>query len=349
MGRRAIDARGLAVVLGLTLAVDLVIRPFSQRNGIRAQVFAPAALLDGLAVLALTAPLLRALTPAVRARMGAVWTRGARCAPFLVLFAFAAGGAAVRAEQFLRYVSDAPLPRMAVYALVLAAAFYAMRCGAETLARVCGVLAWLFGLSVVILLASNAGGMAIVNLETDVFDPAEWALTAARGFSLPAQIVLFFWLALGARDDLRRPYRRTLLAVILLAMVLSVAAELVLGSQAQMQNQTVHALSRLGGISVFHRLDALHTAAWLAGIFAKACAFALAARMAAEGLLPREKRAQASGWALAALLGGVLAAAAVSDRWQSRIESAACAALLLALGAGAFAAGRAYEKTKGAS
>ena len=237
MGRRAIDARGLAVVLGLTLAVDLVIRPFSQRNGIRAQVFAPAALLDGLAVLALTAPLLRALTPAVRARMGAVWTRGARCAPFLVLFAFAAGGAAVRAEQFLRYVSDAPLPRMAVYALVLAAAFYAMRCGAETLARVCGVLAWLFGLSVVILLASNAGGMAIVNLETDVFDPAEWALTAARGFSLPAQIVLFFWLALGARDDLRRPYRRTLLDVILLAMVLSVAAELVLGSQAQMQNR----------------------------------------------------------------------------------------------------------------
>ena len=137
--------------------------------------------------------------------------------------------------------------------------------------------------------------------------------------------------------------------MILLAMVLSVAAELVLGSQAQMQNQTVHALSRLGGISVFHRLDALHTAAWLAAIFAKACAFALAARMAAEGLLPREKRAQASGWALAALLVGVLAAAAVSDRWQSRIESAACAALLLALGAGAFAAGRAYEKTKGAS
>ena len=346
MKRDPIDVKGLAAILFLILAVDLVIRPFSQTTGQSAQHYIPAALLDSALVLALTLPLAFVMTPPVREALVGRQGRGLWTLPFLLLFAFAGGGAVVRGELFLRYVSDEPVSRLVVYTLMLALAFYAMRCGLETLARVCGVLLWIFGISLVLLLWANAGAMQIQNLSIEPFSVREVLRTALRGFSMPAQIPLFFWFSLCATGRLEKPYARSVLLTVLTAVILSAAAELVLGMQAQTQNQTIHALSRLGRLSVFQRLDALHIAAWMMAEFAKVCAYGLGVRMAAESLLPERQREYASRWGLGVLAAGVAAAACLPDAWQNLLET--CASVLL-LGGSALCAvrlRRAYEKKK---
>ena len=45
--KQQIRTQGLCVMLFVLLSADLVIRPFSQRAGVRAQVYIPAAFLAG--------------------------------------------------------------------------------------------------------------------------------------------------------------------------------------------------------------------------------------------------------------------------------------------------------------
>ena len=105
--KQQIRTQWLCVMLFVLLSADLVIRPFSQRAGVRAQVYIPAAFLAGLFVLALTTSLVRAMgQPMVREQLKARWTNRYAALPFAVLFAFGAASAMMRGSIFLQYISD---------------------------------------------------------------------------------------------------------------------------------------------------------------------------------------------------------------------------------------------------
>lgn len=311
------SAKGLGRVFLLSLLADLVIRPFGQGRASTAQQMIPAALLTTAVTLALTAPLLSmarqaVLNPAEGGVPGVqkLLRCGLLCL-LTVLFAMGGGEGIVRAGGFLRYVSADPLADGVVYVLLLAACAYAMWCGPQAQARAAGPLLCLFFASVALVIISNAGAMRAENLPAQPFDGAAVAETALNGFRFPAELALFFFFAPPAEGNLLRHYRQSLWGLCFVYIALTLTAGLVLGSQMQAQSQPVHTLARLGHLSVFRRLDALHDGVWTLAALAKAAAFASGLRQAAGLLLPQRRRRWAGGCALAALAAGTCACASL--------------------------------------
>ena len=258
----------------LALLVDLVIYPFSQSARAPAQQALPASLLNTAVTLLLTLPLLKLAQQVKEPGQGTgakvLWGAAA------LLFACGGGEGVVRAEGFVRYVSDEPLPHLVVYVLLLAAAFYAMRGGIKALARTSGVLLCLFALSLAMLVVSNARSMRLENLTAQPFDAAQVASAAWKGFRFPAELALFFFFAPPAEGRPRCSYRRTLLLLCGAYLVLTMTAELVMG-----------------------------------GSLAKASAFGLGLQQALERLLPEGQRPYADRYALAGLVLGTMCCAGV--------------------------------------
>lgn len=328
--KQQIRTQGLCVMLFVLLSTDLVIRPFSQRAGVRAQVYVPAAFLAGLLVLVLTVPLVRAMgEPPVRDRLKACWAHSRWAIPFAVLFSFGAASAMMRGSIFLQYISDESTPKWIAAALMLAIAWYAMRCGVETLLRVCGILFWLFCVSIILLLVSNAQEMRVYHLSLQPFSPGEVFWAAVKGISISAQIPLFLWFFASGTRRAEKGFAGTVFVVMILAAVFSTVSEMVLGTQAQVQNQTVYALSRLGSISVMQRLDALHCGVWMMMEITKVCAFAVGLRSALQGIVPSRSQNHLCTISLLVLAGVFLLSYGLQDIQRQWIETGLSAAVLL--------------------
>ena len=235
-----------------------------------------------------------------------------------------------RSEAFFRYVSDEPMPQLLVYGLFLLVVFYALRCGLEGIVRVLGLAAGLFLLSMALMLVSNLGGMHLSNLTFQPFDFPEVLRTAARGFTLPPELPLFCLLSLHANREKRRPLLKTLALLCVFYIGLTFCSEAVLGMKAQLQQQTIHTLSRLGSISVFRRLDALHIAAWMLAELCKVAALAYGVQSALTPLLPHSQRGgKTCGYAVG-LLAVLLAVCAGAPPETLRAVLTAGTAVLLA-------------------
>lgn len=226
---------------------------------------------------------------------------------FCLCFALAAGRGLERTETFYRYVSSETLPLAVFVVLLLAICLYAARCGLETLLRVGLVLLVLTAASLALVLAGNAGQMRLENLQLPR-QPVRLAMESlAAGFSVAPELLLLGVFAHSAPRA--RPASllvRALTAAVAVDLVLACAVELALGQFGALQVQPLHTLARIGSISVFRRLDAVHVSVWLL-----AAAFRTALLCAGLGetlrpLLPAKIRRQAL-W-LAAV--PVLAAAA---------------------------------------
>lgn len=260
-----VSAKQLCTLVFLSLAVDMAVRPFTSGGSAGAQIAILAAVLNTAVVSILLLPVLGLLRREAFTTLKGGVTFGSKALLTLSAVLFAAGGAAamVRSEAFFRYVSDEPMPQLLVYGLFLLVVFYALRCGLESIVRVLGLAAGLFLLSMALMLVSNLGGMHLSNLTFQPFDFPEVLRTAARGFTLPPELPLFCLLSLHANREKRRPLLKTLALLCVFYIGLTFCSEAVLGMKAQLQQQTIHTLSRLGSISVFRRLDALHIAAWM--------------------------------------------------------------------------------------
>lgn len=309
-------ARGLGGILTLALLTDLVVRPFGQGAQSTAQYMCLSAVLVTAITLALTLPLLRltqrAPSPLFAAQVNLVPSDKGLLGLLCILFALGGGEGVVRVEGFLRYVGAEPLANTAIYALILAAALYAMHCGPKALARASGLVMCLFAFSVVLLAAANAGAMRLENLTVQPFRTSAVFKAAVAGFRFPAELALFFFFAPVSEGRPRYAYRRAMIILCCTYMFLTLTAELVLGAQAQVQSQAIHALSRLGKLSVFRRLDAIHVAIWTLAALAKAAAFAVGLRQAFYGLLSTKLKQTAARWALVALTLGTMVCAALS-------------------------------------
>ncbi len=336
--RPIVGARQLCMLLFLSLAVDMVIRSLTASGMPSAQKAIPAALLDAAIVsLLLIAPL-----RGQRLGTGAAWNGKAWGTKFLLfsaalLLAAAGAGAAARASEFFRYVSDEPLPALVIYAVFFAVVLYALRSGVESLARAAGIAAGIFLASMLLMLAPNLGGMRLFHLSYEPFDLPSILEIAARGFTLPPELLLLFLLRPCVGETERVPLHRTILALALFYIGLSFCVQAVLGPAAQSQTQTIHTLSRLGSLSVFRRLDALHIAAWMLAALCRLAALACGVRYATARLLPQGQRRYADRYAVGLLAAAVAVCSGVPRAAMNTALTVGTAALLVFMtGYGAF-------------
>ena len=326
-----VSAKQLCTLVFLSLAVDMAVRPFTSGGSAGAQIAILAAVLNTAVVSILLLPVLGLLRREAFTTLKGGVTFGSKALLTLSAVLFAAGGAAamVRSEAFFRYVSE-PMPQLLVYGLFLLVVFYALRCGLESIVRVLGLAAGLFLLSMALMLVSNLGGMHLSNLTFQPFDFPEVLRTAARGFTLPPELPLFCLLSLHANREKRRPLLKTLALLCVFYIGLTFCSEAVLGMKAQLQQQTIHTLSRLGSISVFRRLDALHIAAWMLAELCKVAALAYGVQSALTPLLPHSQRGgKTCGYAVG-LLAVLLAVCAGAPPETLRAVLTAGTAVLLA-------------------
>ena len=225
---------------------------------------------------------------------------GTKLLSFFSALVLAAAGAAatIRAEAFFRYGCDEPMPHLLVYAVFLSAVFYALRCGMESLVRAVGVATGIFLASMLLMLISNIGGMRLFNLAAEPFEVRGILQTAVYGFTLPPELLLLFLLRPHVDAAEKVPVYRTVAMLCLFYSALSFCAQAVLGAWAEAQTQTIHTLSRLGSLSVFRRMDALHTAAWMLAELCKFSALACGVQSAVLRILPKGLQKYADRYAV---------------------------------------------------
>ena len=343
-----VSARQLCILLFLALSVEMAVRSFSAGGMPSAQKAIPAAILNAVLVILLLILPLRLQ----RSGTGEVWrgnASGTKLLSFFSALLLAAGGAAaaIRAEEFFRYGCDEPMPRLLVYAIFLLAVFYALRCGMESLVRAVGIAAGIFLAAILLMLVSNLDGMRLFNLAAEPFDLSGILRTAARGFTLPPELLLFFLLRPHVDPAEHVPVYRTIAALCLFYITLSFCAQAVLGPSAESQTQTIHTLSRLGSLSVFRRLDALHTAAWMLAELCKLSALACGVQSAVSRCLPKKLQAYADRYAVGLFALLLLVCGGLPQPVLSCALTAGTAVLLAAMTIYGYFREGAYAKKRG--
>lgn len=283
-------ARQLSVLLFLSLAVDIAVRPFTAGSRPSAQILIPAAAIDTALAVLVCIPLVRT----VNSGDFAVMKSGANAASrvFLVLaaalFTCAASAAYLRTWEFIRYVSDEPMPQIVMIVVPALCIFYALRCGKEGLMRTFQVVNAVFLCSFALLLISNVQSMQFSHLQLEAFDPKKIFEVSGRSFTLMPELLLFCFFAAEKESGTQKSLVKVLILLAVFYMGVTFFTELVIGTKAQTQMQTVHTLSRLGSISVFRRLDTLHSAVWLMAELCKISALCCASADALKSLSGKE-------------------------------------------------------------
>lgn len=296
-----ISRRQLFCCVYLSMVVEMLIKPFSRPVDLPAQVLIPAAAVNLLLLWLVLAPL-------GAARSGAVARAGGTLPGRMVLVLMAAtlllsgGGTLNEANGFLSFTGDWQLSFFWFLPLVLALVYYAVRLGIEGVARVSGVVFVLFLLSIGVVVISNLREMRLQNLAVEAQPFMDTAKAVGQGFSFsPA---LLAGIVLSEKTQRGRDPRLAHLLAALFAtyFVFTMVSELVLGGFATAQRQPVYTLARIGGLSVFRRLDSLHSSIWLMALVLKLVVEGAAVELLLRRLLPA--RWQKYGVALTAGLTG---------------------------------------------
>ncbi len=309
--KEAVTSQLLGVLLFLSAAVDIAVRPFTAGSRAGAQVLIPAAAIDTALTVLLCIPLVRTVGSGGFSVLKSGVNAGSRVflAAAAVLFTVGAAGAYLRMGEFVRYVSDGPIPQIVMIVVPALCVLYALRCGKAGLMRTFGIVNTVFLCSFALLLISNVQSMRFSHLSFEAFDPERILSASGAGFTLAPELVLFCFFA--SKNDTKAPKNlmRTLMLLSLFYMGVTFFTELVIGAKAQTQMQTVHTLSRLGSISVFRRMDALHSAVWVLAELCKISALCCGTAHALDALFGAEHSHRAQGASVVLLL---LAAAFLS-------------------------------------
>ncbi len=295
----------------LMISVDFVVTTFLKREYFRAQLEVPAILLDSLLAFCLILPILRA---------GNVGAFGKSLHVFLVgIFSFSAGCAMVRTERFFRFTNDAAYAPLLVYLILGAITFYLLRNGMEATLRLTNLLFWPFCVSIILLLIANFTQMKLENLILEPFSLTGIFRAAVDNFFLSPILLMLLVFLQGSEVEKRQTFGKLFWALVLLAMLLKICEEMVLGEQAAYQTQIFHSLSRLGRISVFKRMDALHVWIWSMVEFAKVALYGCMILKSILQLIPNCRHPEA--WTLLCLFLGLFTALLCPENWQQPIQS----------------------------
>ena len=164
-------------------------------------------------------------------------------------------------QKFYSYVMDRQLVPIAFLLLVLSAAYYGAHAGLATLERTAGIIFAVVFLSLSALLISIWPKLSFSHLQTDSINFKQVVQTAGIHFYLPPALVLIPHL--NSSKKTAHEGVRLLFIAFAIGCALQMLGEMTLGNAYAGQQQPLYTVARLGGISVFRRLDAIHVSVWL--------------------------------------------------------------------------------------
>lgn len=167
----------------------------------------------------------------------------------------------IQGERFYNYVMQQQLQALVFLILVFGAAYYGAFAGVQALGRAAWPVLVLAGASVLALGWSVAGQMQFSHLQTPAASPELLARLALERFYLPPELILLPFLC--GRGGSGRGAAKLIGVVFLVDSLLALLGEMTLGAAYANETQPVYTIARLGGLSVFRRLDALHVGVWL--------------------------------------------------------------------------------------
>ena len=187
------------------------------------------------------------------------------CRVFAVSLLFSAAVELMHCQRFYAFVLGSHLPLFWFLTLSLAVAAYGQSMSKGTLGRTAQLVLVFSAVSLVILLIAVSDKMRVENLTCQPVTEAGVPHTMLLRAALCPEYLL---LPVLASENNQKQHCAAKAAVLpsvlfLIDFVLVLAAELVLGPQAQGHSQSAYTVARLGALSVFRRLDALHISTWM--------------------------------------------------------------------------------------
>ena len=278
-----ISARQLCLCLYLSVAAEMIIKPFREPIRFPARVLIPAAAFNLLVVGILFWPL----------RTGRAFDNSttnslrypARLLTAAVLL-LSAGTTISEANGFLGFTGDWQLPFALFLLPVIGLVWYAVRLGAEGFARVGGVLFVLFLASIVMVAISNLRDLRLENLNAGTLPVGEITQAVQGGFYLSPVFLAGTVLSRKVESGARLRWTKLLVLIFATYVLIAVLSELVLGGFAWSQRQPFYTLARIGNLSVFRRLDSLYASIWLMALLLKLIVEAAALELLVRAALP---------------------------------------------------------------
>lgn len=280
----------LAVLL--MLLVDVVIDPHTAPAASGAQGMILGVTLDVLLMAAMTYPFLKIMR---HPRLQTLFSGEANsdrllAGVLLIPILLSIGAGVAQAEGFYRFVSDDRFAAWFFALLVLAVAFYGNRMGLEALMRSALAIGVLLACSLVFLLIANASQFSVENLQFSQDLIQDVGNSVSSWFRFPAEALVYGLLLEQTTEKQGRSFFTILLVFWIIFLVLVVSEELVLGPFAALQQQPLHTLARIGSISVFTRLDAIHVCVWIMLSIFRVSVYVLVALRLLKRCLSKDKR-----------------------------------------------------------
>lgn len=275
----------LLVCVYLTMTAEMLIRPYRDPIQFPAQVLIPAAGVNLLLVALLLRPQKRSVLCCAQRAQNPVGK--------IILFFAAAvlsvsGGAALNdADGFLGFTGEERISFFLFLPLVLLLVFYAVRLGAEGFARVGGVVLILILLSFGLVVLSNLRDLRLQNLQILPHPETKVLQALGTGFYFSPALLAGTVLSEKTQYPTKLRWSRLLIGVFATYFLFTVIGELTLGSFASVQRQPVYTLARIGGLSVFRRLDSLHSSIWLMALLLGIVMEAAATELLLRGIMPK--------------------------------------------------------------
>ena len=261
-----INSEQLLIAVFLCLICDSLIRPITGGAALSAYGRIFSAIVSAVLVFLLFKPVLKVCQRETFPATLAGKSKGSHIILALLSLCFLEGAARSlqQSEMFYRYVSGETLQLTVFLIVMLLVCLYAAYTGVETLMRTGTILIFFLATSVFLIIVGNAPQMRIENLQIPKSPIQDTWTGCMKGFNLTPELLLLGIFGHSCKEKRTTKLLTNLLILVILSdFTLTMLSELVLGAFEALQVQPIHTLARLGGISVFRRLDALHVSVWL--------------------------------------------------------------------------------------
>lgn len=285
---RQAPAKQLDITLYLCLVVDFLARPKRAAAQTTAQITTLAAILDIVGLIIVFRLLMSHLATV---KQNSITTKSSYRSLLswiaIFIFSVSAGEVASTAFLFLRSAMEWDIPSWLFLACLVGTAGYAAHLGICGVTRAGEVLLILLGVSVGLVLVSNVSNMTAENLSQAPLTLFSVLKTAVTNFRCPISALAWFVLSTNrSPKECAAGFEKVFAALLVSYLIFTVGAELVLGENAAGESQPFYSMAQVGGLSVFKRLDHLHSFFWLLILVHKTVLLLCAAHFLLGKILP---------------------------------------------------------------
>lgn len=251
-----IESKQLALLMGASLLTDAFIQPFGRETTIyTAQIGIFSAAIQML-VISFAFWLLCTLGNSILKNKVTVLL-------FLIISVLSVALEIIQGERFYSYVMQSELSVGMFLGIIFLAGFYGVYSGLDALSRTASIILTLTTFSILLLVISIASQLRFTNLQPASFELNTIGNAVLSQLYLPPE--LFFWSILRKESNQNNSSHANKVfgGLFVASSLFSLLGEMTMGKAYQEQEHPLFTIARLGGISVFRRLDALHISIWL--------------------------------------------------------------------------------------